>query len=69
MPNKESICRLNEPAQREVRRFLNRHKAMILTDLDDVDCPKVYTDSVISGINYLRLDLTKLDGKQERGGC
>ena len=41
----------------EQTRIINRHKARLLGDLEDIGCPKIYLDAVISAYNWLRSDL------------
>lgn len=41
----------------ESNRIINRHKARLLKNLEDAQCPRIFLDAVISGINWLRSDL------------
>lgn len=41
----------------ETNRIVNRHKARLLKNLEDVQCPRIFLDAVINGLNWLRSDL------------
>jgi len=43
----------------DVLRICNRHKARLLTNLEDAGCPAVFHDAVCKAINWLRDDLMK----------
>lgn len=55
-------CRTKEMT---VNQIINRHKARILSNLEEVNCPLVYKDAVISGLNWLRSDINE----NERNGA
>ena len=40
-------------------KIINRHKARILSDLEEADCPLIFRNAVISGLNWLRSDIDK----------
>jgi len=42
---------------KEIKRIVNRHKARLLTSLEDVHCPDVFLQAVRSGIDWMRSDL------------
>ena len=44
--------------------IINRHKARLLKNLEDANCPQVYRDAVTSGLNWLRSDINE----NERNG-
>jgi hypothetical protein len=44
----------------EMLRILRRHKARTIGDLEDIDCPKGYRDSVRSNLDWLISDMTGL---------
>ena len=44
--------------------IINRHKARILSNLEEANCPIIYRDAVISGLNWLRSDINN----NERNG-
>ncbi len=46
----------------EIDRIMNRHKARLLTNLEEVNCPAIYIDAVKSALNWLRSDLNDLKG-------
>lgn len=46
--------------------IINRHKARLLKNLEDAQCPKVYLEAVISGLNWLRSDITNNDRHGEK---
>ena len=48
----------------EANRIVNRHKARLLRNLEDAQCPRIFLDAVISGLNWLRSDLNE----NERNG-
>ena len=48
----------------ETNRIVNRHKARILSNLEEAGCPVVFKDAVVSGLNWLRSDLNE----NERNG-
>ena len=45
----------------EIKRIVNRHKARLLTSLEDVHCPDVFLQAVRSGIDWMRSDLQAMD--------
>jgi len=47
----------------ESNRIVNRHKARLLQNLEDANCPRIYIDAVISGLNWLRSDLNDYESK------
>ena len=42
-------------------RIVNRHKARLLTELEQVNCPKIYVDAVKTALNWLRSDLNNTE--------
>jgi len=44
---------------KEINRIVNRHKARLLQNLEDVQCPRIFLDAVISSLNWLRSDLNE----------
>ena len=44
---------------KEINRIVNRHKARLLQNLEDAQCPRVFLDAVISSLNWLRSDLNE----------
>jgi len=48
---------LNMNETTESTRIINRHKARLLCNLEDINCPKVYKDAIISAFNWMRSDL------------
>ena len=44
--------------------IINRHKARLLKNLEDANCPQVYRDAVTTGLNWLRSDINE----NERNG-
>ncbi len=54
-------------------KIINRHKARILSDLEEADCPLIFRNAVISGLNWLRSDIDKNErterhNEQDRNG-
>ena len=45
---------------KEANRIINRHKARLLSNLEEANCPDVYIQSVASGLNWLRQDICEL---------
>jgi len=39
--------------------IINRHKARLLKNLEDANCPQVYRDAVTTGLNWLRSDINE----------
>jgi len=46
-------------------RIMNRHKARLLQNLEDVGCPQIFRDAVTSELNWLRSDLKKNESDVE----
>ena len=44
----------------EINRICNRHKARILSNLEEAGCPLIFREAVASGINWLRSDLNEI---------
>jgi hypothetical protein len=44
--------------------IINRHKARLLQNLEDVNCPQVYREAVTTALNWLRSDINE----NERNG-
>ena len=38
-------------------KIINRHKARILSDLEEANCPLIFRNAVVSGLNWLRSDI------------
>ena len=55
MNNKEEV-RMNT---KEKKRVIGRHKARLLTNLEDAGCPVVFIREVKSAFDWLRTDLTE----------
>ena len=61
---------MKEPSERimsekkDPNQIINRHKARILSNLEDAGCPVVFRDAVVSGLNWLRSDINE----NERNG-
>ena len=60
----------------ETNRIINRHKARILSNLEEAGCPVVFKDAVVSGLNWLRSDLNENERNgetheqnEQRGNC
>ena len=49
-------------AMSETDRIVNRHKARLLTDLENANCPAVYIQAVKTALNWMRSDLNELKG-------
>lgn len=45
----------------ELSRLVNRHKARLLTNLEDAGCPQIFRNAVVAELDWLRSDLTKID--------
>lgn len=45
-------------------KIINRHKARLLTNLENANCPSVYIQAVKSALNWMRSDLNELKGIQ-----
>lgn len=43
----------------------NRHKARLLGNLEDANCPRAYVESVRADFDYCRKDILDLIGGQE----
>lgn len=52
---------MSEELFNEITRIVNRHKARLLTDLTDANCPKMYIEAVSSALSWLRSDLQNLE--------
>jgi hypothetical protein len=53
----------NEPT--ELTRSINRHKARLLCNLEEIDCPAIYVEAVKSAYNWLRSDLQKITNESD----
>lgn len=52
----------------EVNRIINRHKARLLGNLEDANCPAVYKNAVSDGLSWLRSDvMNELEGTRNDG--
>lgn len=49
-------------ALKEANRLVNRHKARLLTHLEDAGCPQIFRNAVVAELDWLRSDLNKLVG-------
>ena len=45
----------------ETGRIINRHKARLLTNLEDAGCPQIFRNAVVAELDWLRSDLTKIE--------
>jgi len=52
----------------ELSRIVNRHKARLLTDLEDAGCPQIFRNAVVAELDWLRSDLTKIERIGEEHG-
>jgi len=52
---------MSDKEQTEVDRIVNRHKARLLTELEEARCPSVFVDAVKSKLNWLRDDLNAMN--------
>jgi len=41
----------------EITRIINRHKARFLSNLNEIACPKIIKDAVISAYDWMRSDV------------
>ena len=42
---------------KEITRIINRHKARLLCNLEDANCPAIYKDAVIAEWDWMRSDI------------
>ena len=47
----------------EIDRIVNRHKARLLSQLEEVSCPAVYVQAVRNALDWLRSDLNEMEGR------
>ena len=51
----------------EIDRIVNRHKARLLSQLEEVSCPAVYVQAVRNALDWLRSDLNEMEGREDEG--
>jgi hypothetical protein len=51
---------ITEIEMNEIIRIVNRHKARILSQLEDAGCPSLFVQSVSSNLNWMRSDLASI---------
>jgi len=39
---------------------INRHKARLLQNLEDINCPKIYLDAIRAELDWLRRDINEI---------
>ena len=49
----------------ETERIINRHKARLLQNLEDAQCPEIYRQAVKAELDWLRSDLNEASGTCE----
>ncbi len=49
-------------ALKESNRIVNRHKARLLSNLEDAGCPQIFRNEVVKELDWLRSDLNDLEG-------
>lgn len=55
------LSRKNTMASNELSRMVNRHKARLLSNLEDAGCPQIFRNAVVAELDWLRSDLTKIE--------
>lgn len=48
-------------ASNELSRIVNRHKARLLTNLEEAGCPQIFRNAVVAELDWLRSDLSKIE--------
>jgi hypothetical protein len=48
-------------ASNELSRIVNRHKARLLTNLEDAGCPQIFRNAVVAELDWLRSDLSEIE--------
>lgn len=48
-------------ASNELSRLVNRHKARLLTNLEEAGCPQIFRNAVVAELDWLRSDLSKIE--------
>ena len=51
----------------DIDRIVNRHKARLLSQLEEVSCPAVYVQAVRNALDWLRSDLNEMEGREDEG--
>ena len=52
---------------KEITRLVNRHKARLLKNLENAQCPSIYHQAVRDSLDWLRADLQAIEGHEGDG--